>query len=801
MALSGLDSALSGLRVAQQQLNVISNNVSNVNTDGYTRKILPQATVAIEGETIGVRGNPIMRKVDLNLERDLWTQVSSVSALDTKATYLNRIQQFHGDPSLEISVAAELAQLKDAFSSLADSPEDNFLQRNVVDQANVFAKKVRDFASLLDQMRNDAQDQIQVAVNNVNEKLQQIADLNKQVKFNQVSGKTTAALEDQRDQAIKELSAEMEITFFTRGDGVMVVQTAQGVQLADERAETVYFNKQVLGPTTYYPDPLNPTENAIYVGGDPVDFPNSIEITQSGIGGEIGALIELRDEILPRQQALIDELAHKTALRFNDQGLRLFTDDSGQIPGDTPPDPSTLPSPTPVEYVGFSTVFRVNAAVENDNSLVQQGTVSTDLPVQEGSNEVIRRIIEFTFGDVQYQQAISSVDLRASGSGETLQDWLGIYSQNQIQSTLDLTEYSSLATIINASGDIIQAPNDTFRLSFAEARTGISEPPLAAGDLDFDINLTAADLQPGLNAAERLAAEINAQVAARVGAVPQVADLDIVASVNGYGQLVIESRGDITVDAGFAGGMSAEGLTYLGLSEGTSVTTDPYIDIQVGNDDPTRITIEPGEDENDLIAKLEKVGATDPGVPGLAVDFDVATGFLSIRPGDDTLNPTFGGDIKIVGSSFQADGTGTIGGGMAAGTGIVAALFGAADPVTNVGYTSETIAGSGNFAAFRRENLGQGADISTGIISSDNLIDYAQKLVNRQTEESIAVEAALEDETSFRDLLQRRFLDDSAVNIEEELSHMIVVQSAFAAAARVISAIDENFQELLNAVR
>ena len=138
---------------------------------------------------------------------------------------------------------------------------------------------------------------------------------------------------------------------------------------------------------------------------------------------------------------------------------------------------------------------------------------------------------------------------------------------------------------------------------------------------------------------------------------------------------------------------------------------------------------------------------------------------------------------------------------MAAGTGIVAALFGAADPVTNVGYSSETIAGSGNFAAFRRENLGQGADISTGIISSDNLIDYAQKLVNRQTEESIAVEAALEDETSFRDLLQRRFLDDSAVNIEEELSHMIVVQSAFAAAARVISAIDENFQELLNAVR
>ena len=91
--------------------------------------------------------------------------------------------------------------------------------------------------------------------------------------------------------------------------------------------------------------------------------------------------------------------------------------------------------------------------------------------------------------------------------------------------------------------------------------------------------------------------------------------------------------------------------------------------------------------------------------------------------------------------------------------------------------------------------------ISTGIISSSNLIDFAQKMVNQQTSESIAVESRIRDETSFRDLLQRRLLDESGVNIEEELSHMIIIQTAFAAAARVIAAIDEEFQELLNAVR
>src|SRR5687768_5775115 len=109
MALSGLDNALSGLRVAQQQMNTIANNICNVNTPGYTRKILPQESAVAGDATIGVRSNAIIRKVDLNLERDFWTQVSNVSYLDTQASYLNIIQQFHGPPDLEISIAAEIA--------------------------------------------------------------------------------------------------------------------------------------------------------------------------------------------------------------------------------------------------------------------------------------------------------------------------------------------------------------------------------------------------------------------------------------------------------------------------------------------------------------------------------------------------------------------------------------------------------------------------------------------------------------------------------------------------------------------
>lgn len=115
MGLAGLDAALSGLRTYQKQIEVISTNVANVGTEGYTRKILPQSSQAIQGETVGVLQETIVRRVDLRLTRDLWTQVSSVGFYDVQEAYLNRIDQFHGDPAAEISVASEISRLRDSF--------------------------------------------------------------------------------------------------------------------------------------------------------------------------------------------------------------------------------------------------------------------------------------------------------------------------------------------------------------------------------------------------------------------------------------------------------------------------------------------------------------------------------------------------------------------------------------------------------------------------------------------------------------------------------------------------------------
>ncbi len=802
---SSLQTALSGLRVSQQQIAVISNNVSNVGTPGYSRKILPQYSQTVEGRTIGVQPGVVLRNVDLNLTQTLWTQVSAVEYLNVQESYLSRIEQFHGPPDKELSVSANIAQLQDSFSALSNSPEDTFLLSSTVNQALDTADKINDLSDLITTLRNDVQNELQTVITRTNGLLDQITDLNLQIKSGTNVGRTTASLQDKRDESIKELSGMIEISFFQRGDGVMVVQTNEGVELASERAEQLFFDPTPLSPTTYYPV----SAAGVFVN-DPATA-GAIDITARQPGGIIGGLLELRDTTFPKQNAQIDELAHKLALRFDEQGLRLFTNSSGAIPADTPPDPTTLPNPTPVEYVGFASAIQVNTAIVSDHSFLQRGTYGATL--ESGSNEVIRRVIEYTFASTSYQEAANTntatqIDLLNRG-GDDLQTWLGLPSENTIQGARNLTNFANVGALIASANGALDPTSDTFRITFEEART-------ALGPAAIDISMAAAALQPGATAADQIVAEINAQIAG----LPVPAGLNAVASVGLNGEIIVNTSGSYEIDAtNPLNPMGQGGLTFLGLSENIGAPIapkDPYFDIQVGNNLPTRITIEPGDTETELLAKLATV-------PGLAVDTAnfALDGLLKLRPGNTYTSPDFGGDLKIISGPFSVNaatygqppavtGTRTT---IDNGANVISALFGSYSgsgatlqnetALTNIGYASQTNASIPPpipTQAFRNSLLGPGANIDTQLIGTTALIDFSQKMVNEQTQEIIRISARRDDEAALQDLLQTQILNDSGVNLDEELGQLIVVQTAYSASARVLTAVDELFQELLSVI-
>lgn len=798
MGISSLSTALSGLKVNQQQIDIISNNIANAGTEGYTRKILPQSTQAVEGRSIGVLSDTLLRNVDLRLERDLWTQVSSTNFFDTQAGYLSRVDQFHGAPSSNISVAAEVGKLQDSFAALANSPDDQFLIADVVDQAQDTAEKINDLADFYTTLRNDVQSEAAVVIQSVNDLLEQIAELNSQIRFATLSGSGVATTEDLRDQAVKELSELMEVSVFPRSDGVLVIQTIEGVELASVTAQQLTFRETPLSAANSYPD----SAAGIFVD-DPLENANAIDITQRDLGGKLGGLITLRDETFPKQTAQLDELAHKMALRFEAQGLRLFTDQSGSVPIDTPPDPTTDP-PTSVGYVGFSSLIQVNRLVVNDRSLIQTGTAGGTL--QNGANDVIRRIIEFTFGATDHQQAANtdeatSIDIRAAATGgTTLQDWLGLPATNAVTTGIALTNFGSVADIITAGGTDVfgtgATETDTFILRF-------DDPDIGTGPYDIEIDLRAV-VASGVNAAQDLVNHITADP----DFASAVTDFGATVTVGSNGQLEINSQGNIEIANSALEPISEQGLAFVGFQIGTSEAEDPYFDVQVGNQDPVRIVIEPADTEVELLAKLNAI-------TGLAAEIG-ADGFLVLRPGNSFTNPDFGGDLSVIGGPFTTTGATLAGTALGRtsiddGVNIAQALFGTYNvptpgvidefsPVTNISYQSETTVGSGTFIPFRENFLGPNADISTEITASQTLGEMSQRIINEVAQELALLQQRQSDEDSLRLLLDQQLLNESGVNIDEELGFLIVVQTAYSASARVIAVVDEIFEELLSVV-
>lgn len=381
MTTFALNSAIAGLSIAQKSIDVTANNVANASTDGYTKKILPQETVVVDGSAVGVRAQTVYRHMNNALLRDYRTQVTKQAGLEVRESYLERIQAFHGNPSAELNFVSQLTDLREAFTQMTSQPESTGLQSEALNIADVWARTINQFAAESLRLRNEIQEDIRDTVTEANGYLDTIADYNRKIASSKNVNQPIAVLEDQRDLAVRELAKIMDITYFEDGDGVLVVQDRRGQPLADRSPRTLEFNYDSLGYQSAYP---------FDVSGVTVDLGRAgiIDYADQRPGGSLGALLELRDDTMPTYMAQMDELAHKVALRFDAQNVRLFTNELGVVPPDDP-----------LQYNGFAATIRVNETILNNPSLLQSGTAGP--PVNPGSSAVLENIVNHTFGDYQ----------------------------------------------------------------------------------------------------------------------------------------------------------------------------------------------------------------------------------------------------------------------------------------------------------------------------------------------------------------------------------------------------------------
>jgi flagellar hook-associated protein 1 len=317
-----LSAALAGVDVTQQGLAVIAGNVANANTPGYVEESLNQTEFPTAGGSgVSVDTTGINRNLNTLLQGQLWTETSGGSYADMTSQLYQQLQQIYGTPGSSTSFDGIFDNFTSALQSLSTSPSSYSSQAAVLSSAQAVAQNLNSMTTGIQQLRTQAEQGIANDVQTANTALQQIAKINEQLEGASGTDSSAAALEDQRDQDVTQLSQLMNVRVIQNSNNQISVFTGTGLQLVSgvQASQMTFDNVGTLSAAELYSsDPSEDGAGTITLtspGGAATDMvaDNAIQ------SGEIGAYLQMRDTILPQAQNQLDELANQMSQALSNQ--------------------------------------------------------------------------------------------------------------------------------------------------------------------------------------------------------------------------------------------------------------------------------------------------------------------------------------------------------------------------------------------------------------------------------------------------------------------------------------------------
>jgi flagellar hook-associated protein 1 FlgK len=360
MSLQGaLFTATDGLRLVSRQASVVSRNVSNAGTPDYTVKRVTVEALADGGVRIG----ETTRQVDFSLRAEARIVRGQTAYAEVRERALTPLVALNGSPGSEDSISDLVTGLRDGLTGLRARPSDLSDLRSALRAAGDLSMRLNELALAVGRARQSAQDELARQVDEANRLTQQISRLDSEAKATRAGGSSDSYTLDRRDAAIQKLSEMFEVTpVLGTGDQItLILRGGYTLPLKPDDAPFSIASAPVT-PGVYY-GPPGGTLPGLMLG--------TTDITSLTRNGKIGALLDLRDSVLPQMQAELDVLASTLATRFDAQGLRLYTD--GVDSTAAPPDVASSAGYSGT-VVGFAGRITVSSAVSSDVRLIRDGT-------------------------------------------------------------------------------------------------------------------------------------------------------------------------------------------------------------------------------------------------------------------------------------------------------------------------------------------------------------------------------------------------------------------------------------------
>lgn len=663
-------------------MQVVSNNVANASTEGFTKKTVETQTQIVAGRASGVRLSDIERVVDQNLLRQIRTQVAKVEDLAIRNEYYGRIQELFGAPGSNSDVGHLMTELGASIEALATTPENTPGKFDTVALAVQFTERMNVLTAEIQEMRREADRDIADTVNLINNKLNTINDLNNQVSLAIGQQQSAADLQDARDQVLAELSELIEIDTFDRSNGHVVVFTSSGRPLIDNSVVTLSHTAVAqFDAAISYPGNIS---GVTYGAG-------ATDITTEISNGRLAGLIELRDKRLTELQEQYDQIGETVVRTLN----------AAHNAGTSFPAPTTLTSTRAfagTDAPGMSGTFRVSV-VNADGEVVETSDIA--------------------LGGLANMAALVSAIDGMTNAGASL----------------------------NSQGNLVVSATGANRIAINEMTSAVTTGNETTGLSQF----------LGLN--------------------------DLMTLNTDYTRYTSNHVNSATTAIGVAGTLTFThpgGTTAVAYANGESLTTiASNITTALAGQSISATVVE----ENGRF-RLSMVD-TDGG-NFFVTDSSTLVSTLGIRAGQPGAASLMGVHSDIVAdpnliSTGHLSNSGTLAvGDVAISAGDNAAL----QAMAGVFSSDQTLAAAGALP-----------------ISTMALADYAASIVSLNSTQASDIAAQFDVQSNYSAALETRAANLSQVNIDEEMSSLMILQNAYQASARVTQTVSEMMDTLIGIIR
>ena len=316
-----LQTGISGLRAAQRGLATTSHNISNVNTDGFSRQRVEQDTNLPHYTSRGAVGTGTQVQTIQRLNEEHRTEAlrsnhAEYERLDVLQEMTGRIDNLIADTDAGLSPA--LRSFFDAVEEVANDPANTVTRQQMLTQGEALVDRFQTVDDRLLTLQEDVNNRLTMQAEEVNGLAQSIAELNGEIQRRWTDAQRPPNdLLDQRDEKIRELSERVAVRVNEQDNGAVNVGIGSGQPLVTGNRVT---------ELEVVPDPYDPErpELAVRRGEDLIPVGRALQG-----GGSIGGLLEFRSEVLDDTRDEIGRVATSLAVSLNEQHRRGIQFDSG----------------------------------------------------------------------------------------------------------------------------------------------------------------------------------------------------------------------------------------------------------------------------------------------------------------------------------------------------------------------------------------------------------------------------------------------------------------------------------------